>query len=71
MICPGSAGTARSRIEIYWATRGTRHALERIGAWEDSIALSHLVRCPTERDVIELYMGSVAFLAKIWLDAFV
>lgn len=29
------------------------------------------VRCPTERDVIELYMGSAAFLAIIWLDAFV
>ena len=42
MICHGSAGTAQSRIEVCWATKGTRHALERIGAWEDSIALSHL-----------------------------
>jgi hypothetical protein len=29
------------------------------------------VHCPTEWDVIELYMGSAAFLAKIWLEAFV
>jgi len=42
MTCPGSAGIAQSRIEVFWAVRGTRHASERIGAWEDSIALSHL-----------------------------